>query len=231
MFCATPCCAAAAAAAASVATLSVTATQAVPFQRLGVFALPVVSIHRFCGNLSAVAGCVLWKNTLPFPPARSDAACAAVCALPALVSAAAAAACTVVMFSAKAESALARAVASVWIAAVLEPATAATVSIRLDSALSALALDSISCDTEVSKSPKPASITGIFPIGSLRDCASCVSFICPVSRSSIAPASLLDCPLYAALHSDATPNLSIILSQKYLTSPALRLPSTQVFCG
>ncbi|MNN93122.1 hypothetical protein D3C81_2115100 [compost metagenome] len=36
-----------AAAAASVATLSVTATQALPFQRLGVLAAPVVSIHRF----------------------------------------------------------------------------------------------------------------------------------------------------------------------------------------
>ncbi|MNY17779.1 hypothetical protein D3C86_1511190 [compost metagenome] len=39
--------AAAAAAAASVATLSVTAAHAEPFQRLGVFAPPVVSIHRF----------------------------------------------------------------------------------------------------------------------------------------------------------------------------------------
>ncbi|MNP34638.1 hypothetical protein D3C76_1279360 [compost metagenome] len=46
----------AAAAAASVATLSVTATQAVPLQRLGVFALPVVSIQRFCARRSATAG-------------------------------------------------------------------------------------------------------------------------------------------------------------------------------
>ena len=39
--------AALAAAKASVATLSVTTTHAVPFQRLGVLAFPVVSIHRF----------------------------------------------------------------------------------------------------------------------------------------------------------------------------------------
>ncbi|MNI71301.1 hypothetical protein D3C73_1271660 [compost metagenome] len=38
----------AAAVAASVATLSVTATHAEPFQRFGVLAPPVMSIHRFC---------------------------------------------------------------------------------------------------------------------------------------------------------------------------------------
>ncbi|CAH0645701.1 hypothetical protein PSNVIR_00004 [Pseudomonas sp. Nvir] len=72
--------AAAAAAAASVATLSVTATQVLPFQRFGVFALPVVSIHRFWEIRSATAGAVDWYNTLPLVPAASDAACAACCA-------------------------------------------------------------------------------------------------------------------------------------------------------
>ena len=70
-----------AAAAASVATLSVTATQAVPFQRLGVFAPPVVSIHRFCASRSAAAGAVFWTITLPLLPARSAAAWAADCAV------------------------------------------------------------------------------------------------------------------------------------------------------
>ncbi|MNC63975.1 hypothetical protein D3C75_1141410 [compost metagenome] len=40
----------AAAAAASVATLSVTAAHAEPVQRFGVFAPPVMSIHRFCAS-------------------------------------------------------------------------------------------------------------------------------------------------------------------------------------
>ncbi|MNJ42763.1 hypothetical protein D3C77_377380 [compost metagenome] len=64
----------AAAAAASVATLSVTATQADPFQRLGVLAPPVVSIQRFCGKRSAAAGVADCVSTLPLPPARSAAA-------------------------------------------------------------------------------------------------------------------------------------------------------------
>ena len=67
----------AAALAASVATLSVTATHAEPFQRFGVLALLVVSIHRFCVNRSATAGVVDWYNTLPLAPAASDAAWAA----------------------------------------------------------------------------------------------------------------------------------------------------------
>ena len=70
-----------AAAAASVATLSVTADQALPFQRLGVLALPVVSIHRFCVRRSATAGVDDWYSTLPLAPAASEAACAACCAL------------------------------------------------------------------------------------------------------------------------------------------------------
>ncbi|MNC63976.1 hypothetical protein D3C75_1141420 [compost metagenome] len=49
----------AAAAAASVAALSVTATHAEPFQRFGVLALPVVSIHRFCGRRLSAAGAVV----------------------------------------------------------------------------------------------------------------------------------------------------------------------------
>ncbi|MNF10136.1 hypothetical protein D3C80_2109840 [compost metagenome] len=46
----------AAASAASVAALSVTAAQADPVQRLGVFAPPVVSIQRFCARRLSLAG-------------------------------------------------------------------------------------------------------------------------------------------------------------------------------
>ncbi|MNN45830.1 hypothetical protein D3C81_1601820 [compost metagenome] len=70
----------AAAAAASVAALSVTATQALPLQRFGVFALPVVSIHRFWLNRSATSGAADCTITLPLLPARFDADCAACCA-------------------------------------------------------------------------------------------------------------------------------------------------------
>ncbi|MNJ35649.1 hypothetical protein D3C77_304000 [compost metagenome] len=60
--------------------MSLTVAQALPFQRLGVFALPVMSIHRFCAKRSATAGVAACTRTLPLLPARVAAASAACCA-------------------------------------------------------------------------------------------------------------------------------------------------------
>ena len=88
----------AAAEAASVAALSVTADQVVPdTHRFGVFAPPVVSIHRVWALRSAAPGAVDWTSTLPLPfampaadAAADAAASAAPCAVAALESASAA---------------------------------------------------------------------------------------------------------------------------------------------
>ena len=76
--------AAAAAAAASVAALSVTATHALPFQRFGVLAPPVVSIHSVVAFWYAAAGAVVCMNTSALDvasPAASAAAAAAASAV------------------------------------------------------------------------------------------------------------------------------------------------------
>ena len=129
--------AAVAAAAASVAALSVTATQAEPLHRLGVLAPPVVSIHKFWASLLSAVGAVAPNITSPLLPAKVAALVAAVWAELAVDWAAAVDDWTVSTRVAKAESASARAVASVWIAAALFAALALTVSIRCDRLLSA----------------------------------------------------------------------------------------------
>ena len=68
--------AAAAADAASTAALSVTATHADPFQRFGVFAPDVVSIHNVVLFCIPEAGIVDWISTSALPDAIPDAVAA-----------------------------------------------------------------------------------------------------------------------------------------------------------